>query len=187
MLVAASMRGQNSGFSLLELLVVMFLIGIMATFGLRLIENLRPAHKEEQFVDHVRTLLAIAWQGALASGKVHRLYFDIKKRTMRVEMQTNEPFEEKEIFEPVMRRYDQAQFSWPSTIAFKQFYIQGAESLRKPGIKTEAIWFYVMPDGMVQDVIMNVEETVNAHTVPFSLVINPFTAQLVKYETFQKP
>ncbi len=185
--VTALMHGKNSGFSLLELLVVMFLIGIMTTFALQLYRNVKPAYKQEQFADNVRTLLAIAWQGALASGKIHRLYFDLTKRVMLVEMQTNEPYEEKELFAPVMRSYDQAQFTWSKSIVIKQFYIQGMESMYKPGIKTEAIWFYVMPDGMVQEIIINIEETVDDSKLPLSIVINPFTAQLSTYDTFQKP
>lgn len=185
--VTALMHGKNNGFSLLELLVVMFLIGIMTTFALQVYKNVRPAYKQEQFVDNVRTLLAIAWQGALTTGKIHRLYFDLTKRVMLVEKQTNEPYEEKEVFAPVARAFDQAQFKWPSAIVFKQFYIQGVESMYVPGIKTNAIWFYIMPDGMVQEIIMNIEETVDDSKLPLSIVINPFTAQLSTYDTFQKP
>lgn len=187
MQVAALMHGKNSGFSLLELLVVMFLIGLMTTFAFQVYKNVKPAYKQEQFVDNVRTLLAIAWQGALATGKIHRLYFDLEKRVMLVEMQTNDPYEEKEVFGPVARAYDQAQFTWPNSIVFKQFFIQGFDSMYKPGIKTEAIWFYIMPDGMVQEIIMNIEEVTDHSKLPLSIVINPFTAQLRTYDTFQKP
>lgn len=165
----------------------MFLIGIMATFGMRMIRNLRPAFKQEQFVDNIRTLLAIAWQRSVTTGKVHRIYFNLTKRVMVVEMQTNDPLDDKEVFAPVTRAYDEAQFSWPATIAFKEFYIQGTDRLHKTGYKTESIWFYVVPDGMVQEVIMNIEETIDENQVPLSMVINPFTAQLTTYDMFQKP
>lgn len=187
MRVSVFQFGRNSGFSLLEILVVMFIIGFMTTFGLRVLRNVRPAFKQEQFVDNVRTLLAVAWQRALSTGKVHRVYFDLEKRVMATEMQTNEPQEDKEVFAPITRAYDAASFTWPKSITFKEFYIQGTNGLNTGGRKTNAIWFYVVPDGMVQEVIINIEEAVGDSSLPLSLVINPFTAQLATYETFQKP
>lgn len=187
MQVDVLMRGKNSGFSLLEILVVMFLIGLMTTFGIKMLQSVRPRYKQEQFVDHMRTLLSIAWQRALSTGKLHRVYFELEKRVMMVEMQTNEVHEEKELFAPVTRAYDETQFSWPKTITFKEFFIQGTDRLHKSGSRTTAIWFYVVPDGMVQEVIMNIEEMVGESRVPLSLVVNPFNAQLTTYDTFQKP
>lgn len=185
--VNALVVGRNSGFSLLELLVAMFLLGLMATFGLKMLQGIRPVFKQEKFVENVRTVLAIAWQRALATGNLHRVYFDLEKRVMVAEMQTNDPNDSKEIFAPVARAYDSTTFTWPEGISIKQFFIQETDRMHKSGSKTTAIWFYVLPDGMVQPVIINLEEMVDGSRLPLSIVVNPFTAQLTTYDTFQKP
>ena len=57
--------------------------------------------------------------------------------------------------------------------------------------KTENIWFFVMPDGVCQEVIVNIvdqpENQSEKEGKQFSVVLNPFTAQCVMYDTFQKP
>lgn len=183
--------GKNDGFSLLELLVVMFLIGLMTTFIIPTLQNLRPAHKQDQFVNNCRTVLAIAWQKALATGKLHRVYFDLAKRIMRAEVQTSEPDAKEETFGTVQRAYDEAEFTWPSVITIKEFFIEGTERLHSAGSQAEAVWFYVVPDGMVQEVVMNIEDMSSTDErgqgVPLGIVINPFTVQLRTYDAFQQP
>jgi hypothetical protein len=56
--------------------------------------------------------------------------------------------------------------------------------------KTEEMWFYVIPGGMAQDVIINFIDTKDLYNnAPRSvgLVLNPFSAQFKIYDTFQKP
>ena len=51
------------------------------------------------------------------------------------------------------------------------------------------VWFYIMPDGTSQSIIINIEEQElnDVSNNLFALSINPFYSQVTEYETFQTP
>ena len=56
--------------------------------------------------------------------------------------------------------------------------------------KSGSVWFYIIPEGMTQDVVLNFIDTNDAydgHPRQVGLVLNPFTAQFKEYDEFQKP
>lgn len=182
----------KNGFTFLELLVVMMLIGIMATLVVPNLRHLVPNYRHKEFIAHFNSLTQLAWQNALITQKLHRVWFDINKKIVRVEIE--KPIEhegEKKEFVLVQAPYISAQYTVPDSIEIQNFYVEGTDMLRQPGIKTETIWFYVVPDGMVQEVIINAVDTRNLDEQEkpkqFSIIINPFTAHMTTHETFTKP
>ena len=82
-------------------------------------------------------------------------------------------------------------YEWAENIVIKQFYIDKDEMITRPGIKTEQVWFYIAPDGLVQPVVINMLDTsetdAQGKAVTMSLVMNPFTGKFKEYDEFQKP
>ncbi len=162
--------------------------------GAIVIPNLRylmPHYKRNEFISRIAALVQFGWQDALITQKVHRLFFDLNKGTIRLEIETKKSEQGKEFFEPATRENAPVMYQWPENIEIKQFYIEGKNMMGLAGIKTETIWFYFVPEGLVQDVIINVTDTkeLDAAGKPknFSLTINPFSAQVKTHEGFEKP
>jgi hypothetical protein len=78
----------------------------------------------------------------------------------------------------------------PDQIIIKQFFIEGFDMMAKFGrSKSKSVWFYIMPEGMVQSVVINfvdTKDTQDNQPPSFGLILNPFTAQCKIYDTFQK-
>ena len=181
----------KKGFGLLEILLVMLLMGSMATLLIPMLTGFLPRYTQDEFVNKVDALFFTAWQQALVSQKIHRIMFTIPGRTIQIERERENAVHEKDAFEPLTATLFSTKYTWPESIELKQFYIEGEESLQRPGIKIERLWFYIVPDGLTQSVIINAIDTNMRDTqnnpLPLSLVINPFNARIKKYDTFQKP
>lgn len=180
----------QAGFSFIELMVVILLLGIMATILIPNIAYVRPGYERRAFVAQVNNLLRFAWRDALISQKIHRIHFDLKKRIIRVQVEGAEHGNEKKFYD-VKTQYVKSWYEWPEHIIIKQLFVGKEEQLQRPGTKTESAWFFIVPEGMSQEVIINalttIEKDEKGKEKQIGLVINPFTAQLNAYETFQKP
>jgi len=180
------------GFTLLELMIVMLLMGLMATIIIPTMQSYIPGYKRKEFLTRLETLIQLAWQQAFITQKAHRVFFDLEKKMVRVERAQEIKEQEKEPhFEPITIPYLQSSYQWPEHITIKNFYIHEEDLLARRAIKTEKIWFYSAPDGLVQPVIINMIDTAeidrNGNPVSIGLVINPFNAHVERYEEFQKP
>jgi len=184
----------KSGFLLIELLVVMVLIGIMTAVVLPNLQQRVPGHKRQVFVAQMNALLKFATDRALVTNAVHRLLVDFanKKVTLQAETaaskaKTAAKYEPE--FEPVKATGLLTTLPWPSGIEVRNFYIQGEDEFAKRK-STEEIWFFIMPNGLTQDVIINIADAndkTDGKARQVGLVLNPFTAQFKLYDTYQKP
>ena len=162
----------------------------MATILIPNLQRIRPGYQRRSFIVELNNLLMFAWRNALITQSVHRLLFDIKKRVIHVQIEIEEKGKEKN-FSDVPTQYVKTYYQWPENITIKQLFVGKEEQLQRPGIKTETVWFFIVPEGMSQEVIINAldasDSDVQGKEKQIGLVINPFTVQLSTYETFQKP
>ena len=120
-------------------------------------------------------------------------FFDFKKRliAVQIESQPSTSLTKEADFKDVAIQFVNTQYTWPEQLSFKHMYINGQEKLQQAGVKVTTAWFYIIPDGLTQDVIINTVDTklLDAQGAPvkMGLVVNPFTAQVKRYDTFQKP
>ncbi len=181
-----------SGFSLLELLIVIMIIGILGTMIVPNFQRSTPRYERESFIARFNSLVQFGWQQGLLTHKTHRVTVDVGKKEISLTVESNEKDKSGEgLFKPLVNPVQDASFIIPDQIVIKQFFIEGFDMMAKfAQSKTASVWFYIIPDGMVQNVVINFNDTkdlLNDHVRPIGLVLNPFSAQFKAYDTFQKP
>lgn len=182
----------KSGFTLLEILIAITLIGVMAVVVVPNLLRFSPKHEREKFLTALDGITQFAWQTALSTNSLHRVEFDFGKKRISISGATQKKDAKGQpLFEPAKQTYLGTAFTIPSNIDIKQFIIEGYDELsRFSGRKTQESWFYIMPDGMTQAVTINFTDSkdtlANGKPRSFGLVLNPFTAQFRRYDAFQK-
>ncbi len=177
----------KTGFTFIELLVVIMLMGIVATMIIPNLQQRLPGHQRKAFVNELNTLLAFGWQSALATQQVHKVSFDLNARKANLEVEEVSADGSTVVDKPVTQAYRKTSYEWPETIEIKNFYIDGVDDLGKTDRDVFNVWFYIVPEGLSQQIIMNVVDTSQTPQIELGLVLNPFTAQLKTYDTFQRP
>jgi prepilin-type N-terminal cleavage/methylation domain-containing protein len=178
---------RRSGFSLIELMIAITIMAMMMAAIVPLMQQ-RPGYQRKEFVARLNALVQFGWQQAVITHQVHRVMFNAKDRTAFVERNAAKSTSGKLIFEPINDSL--ATTNWGSDIVIRQFIIEGFDEMKRfAGKNTETIWFYIVPNGMTQQVTINgvdKEDMVDGRGRQFGLVLNPFMAQFKEYDTFQK-
>ncbi len=181
----------KEGFTLIELMVVIMLLGIIAAIVGPNMRRRLPKQQREAFISNVNTLLGNAWQYAVQRQKIVRVHFDFEKNLSSLQEQTDtKDIKGDAVFKPIEAEYRTTQYRWPDNIEIKQFFINGVNEMTS-GKSVTKMWFFIIPDGMSQEVIINAvdtkEQRADDSDVQIGLVLNPFSAQLKSYGSFQKP
>jgi prepilin-type N-terminal cleavage/methylation domain-containing protein len=181
---------RKHGFTLIEIVVAMAIVGFVATI---LVPNLlapTAAKERKNFVAAVNGLLYIGWQQALITHKIHIATFDLNKKKLYLEVvqSMDNPSNPKRV--PVHINYQATSIDWPEQFEIQNFYIEGYDEKARSA-RQNVFFFYIMPDGMAQDVVINLYDTKDVlpdkSPRPVGLILNPFSVQLKEYDTFQKP
>lgn len=186
------MRGNNSGFTLLELLVVLAIAGILMAVVVPNFQNMLPGRERKLFIAKLNGLMRSAWQRALVERKTQKIAFDFGKRLIWLESATGKIKDGQAEFTPAKGSYVSTSLKIPKVIDVKNFVIEGFDEMSRygSGRKTNESWFFIIPDGLAQAVTINFLDTSNLNAAgkprQFGLVLNPFNAQFKVYDAFQK-
>jgi prepilin-type N-terminal cleavage/methylation domain-containing protein len=181
---------KQSGFSLLELMIVFVLIAMLGAFVVPNIFKRKSGVEQKQFLSSLETMLKHTVVRAVLEQQVHQIYFDIKQEIIQVRIHDAKSVETKlhkqftEVNDPEFKTH----IPFLKEFKIKNFFINGNEEVF-PGRLLEDVLFYIMPDGTSQPVVVNIvhENDDAMQDVNFSFVINPFYARMSVYETFQTP
>jgi type II secretory pathway pseudopilin PulG len=176
----------------MELLIVIVIIGILGAIVMPNFQGKSPRYERETFIAQFNTLVQFGWQQALSTHKVHRVTVDVGKKIITLMMESDQKDRAGEnVFVPLTNPVQETEITIPEQILIKQFFIEGFDMMAKfARSKTAAVWFYIIPEGMVQSVVINGNDTKDMrddNPRAFSLVLNPFNAQFKIYDVFQKP
>ena len=152
----------------------------------------KPLYEQKAFVASLNAFMAEAWQRGLTTQKIQKIVFDIPQRTVLLEQETNQQDPQGGAqFSPVVVQYAPAAPSWPQSFEIQQFFVQGADELASRTSTKHTVWFFVLPGGLAQEVIINMVDTKNQTDLDegkkIGLVLNPFTVQFKTYDEFQNP
>lgn len=176
------MRGTTEGFSLIEIVVVLLIIGIIATFGLpRLFQ--KTVDRRKVFSTRLNAVTQTAWRGAVETQTVHRVVFDIEKGEVRAERASRAGALDSYVAEqyvPVAPSRGMVRFDIDPLLVLRAIIIEGKDE----STDRTASWFFIDPDEASQEVTVTVADEKSGGDM--SLVLNPFTKMFAEYEGVTK-
>ena len=184
----------QKGFTLVQLVVGLALIALIGGIAAPNIFKRMPQYERDTFYETLNSLARQTWIRALQTGHVHKITFNLAMRTIQVEEKTDAvDHEDKPLFERVLINVVHSNYQWPDHYEIKQFYVEGVDEVGRHGAEKtmEDIWFFIVPEGMAQEVILNILDTKdtsqNSDGKEFSLVLNPFRVQFEEFMEYQNP
>ena len=176
------------GFSFIETLVVLLLFSLCTSLVIpRLFQN-KPGSVKKQFITNFKTLISETLYQAIATQKTHQIFFDLNKQEILVNVyQLNATESSKHSqFKPTNKNSFYNRLAIPSTFIIKNLYINKIDEMAQ-NKKVNDVYFYIVPDGTCQPVILNIiDEQIEANN-NFSISINPFYSQVTEHDTFKSP
>ncbi len=173
------MPEKRKGFTLVEVLVALVLLALLAAIVIPRLTR-RSVPVEQELTRRLNELTRLGQLDALTSGSLHRIHFDLKNSRVLIEKASKKRDSQGHLqFEPVSVSYSTTSFKLPLTLEIEKFFVKGKNLLTGgEGITTTGVWFYLVPEGLAQEVTINIRNTQNQRATALS--INPFTAQFSK-------
>lgn len=180
-----------NGFGLIEFLLVLMLFSLVVTIISPAFLRMFPYYERQQFVSRFNGLVQSAWNQTLATNSVHRIYVDIAKKRIVVQILDSKTIDEKEpTFLPVKQGFAAHGITIPNQLDIKQFFVNGFDEMsRFASRKTAQVWFFIDTKGIVQPVVINIidnKDLFQQQPRQFSLIINPFQATVTMQDDFAK-
>lgn len=177
------------GFTLIEMVVVILIIGAMATIIIPNFRGPTASYERKAFIEQLNSLFFLGWEQALVTHTIQEIKFDIKAKKVSLFAVESFSSEEKPVEKEPKGLGQPTTIDIPDQFEFKNFYIEGYDEMSRAAGRY-IFWFYIMPDGLAQDIIINMVDTkdtrANNEPRPVGLELNPFSVQLKEYDTFRK-
>jgi prepilin-type N-terminal cleavage/methylation domain-containing protein len=181
----------KTGFTLIEILIAIALIVIIGLIAVPILRPSAKANERSLFITRLNGLLRTAVLIGEKNHTLQRVVVDLDKKIVRLESESLTKNEQGEsVFEPTKGLSSRRELAWPRFLTVQNFYIEGFDEMENVRGKSQgALWFFITPEGLAQDVIINMIDTKDTHKgkpATVGLVLNPFCVQFEEYDTFQK-
>lgn len=178
------------GFTFIELVVVLLIIGIMGTVLVPYLGGGKQKADMRSFVSQFNELLQGAWRNALQTRHIQKVKVDFKNNVITLTERVEKGATQRDdVFIAVKGLVTPTTITIPDGCTFVNFYIEGKDEMARE-TRSEDAWFFIMPDGIAQLVVINLKLQVDDQRAGIEiagLVLNPFTAQFEYYDEWQKP
>ena len=155
------MEGKG-GFTLIEIMIVLALIGIIAALGLPRVFR-SPVPITQQFIGKLNSLITQAVEQTEQSGEPRRLFFNLTSRI--VEIQTIEG------------KSAGGKLEIPSVIEVGDVVINGVSQFAIGSTTKSTFYFLINAEGISQEVQLLLNERISSEKVRTTdFLLNPFSA-----------
>ena len=182
------------GFSLIEIMLGLALLGMI---GLIVAPNFKkrvPLYERKKFISTLNAVAKKTSIRSLETGHPHKVLFNLSQRTIKIQERTEKKDDAQEyIFKDIITTYVKSSFRWDNRFVIENFYVEGVDEIgqHSSGNQMEDVWFFVMPEGMSQEAIINFRDTQDmmndSDGVKKGLVLNPFSVEFLEYDDYQHP
>lgn len=177
---------KQHGFTLIELLVVILIIGIIGSVLAPRLAPRTARSEKEAFIAQLNSQSQAALTQAITTQTLQQVFWDLEKHTIEIRKHTGgyDRAGDPEC-KPTQIAYSSQRITIPERFIVKQFSIEGINELAGAR-NTKQVWFYIVPDGVAQQVTViftDTHEDVTDAEKKVTLNLNPFT---VHYETPQQ-
>lgn len=189
----AKPRVLSPGFTLIEIVVVIMLIAILGAITIPNLRSRNPGYARKQFFDQLEAVVNVAQLEAVKKNTAHRIFFNLQNRQVRLEAATKQTTQNgTPVYKSVSTPHIKTNLQWPQNLEIKNFFVKGRDEISGTSSHvTDTLWFYIVPEGVAQDAIINMLDTndldANNNPAQASAVLNPFTLQFTLYDEFQQP
>src|SRR5689334_14823272 len=170
---------RKNGFSLVELMIALVIIGIVSAIVLPAITRRSAVQERRLFVSRLNALLQFAWQQSITRKVAHRIEFDFAKRFVTVLYQVQAADGAEAKFQPVTVAFTDTTLPIPDALTIKRFVIEGFDEIsRFAGGRTTASWFLINAHGVPQTVSILITYKKDEEAIgTLALELNPLLMQ----------
>ncbi len=171
-------------FTLLEIMVVMFLLGLMATMIVPRLQRRPPSSQWKNILSDINNMVLFARQEAIANQQMFRLKFKAP-RTVVIETEKPDPEEpEKKIYGQEFSYYFTTQLGLAKSIIINGVYLGRTETM---GENKGEGYCYVISNGLVQDVSVFLTRSEEGDVSKMTMKMMPFKGVFQLLEGHVRP
>ena len=152
----------GKGFSLIELMVVILLIGIVTAIGLpRFLRS--PVSVSQDFIFRLNSLTAEAVEQAQKEGAPRRIFFNLPASLVEIQS--------------AQGKRVGGTLTIPPTISLRDIAINGVSQFHQGSGEKRTCYFLINAEGLGQEVLLILDEqTSSGATKQYDFYLNPFTS-----------
>ncbi len=177
------MKINKSGFSLVELMVVIAIIAIVSSAVLPLLKTKSARYERTAFVTKLNALMRLGWQRSIMNHSMVKILFNFATKTITLEEEVRGKPGQQRLFVPFKKAYITPRLAIPRSLHITQFIINGMDEMSRPERTTKETWFYIMPRGITQPVTIVLAQTNperKKRSTTHHIELNPFTGQFLE-------
>lgn len=166
---------ERSAFTLIEILIVVVVIGMMATMALPRLIRKPPTAKWETVLDELNNLVYYARQKAISTQHTYRLHFESTRKLndiVQVEIEKDDPEKPgQKLYLPEKSYYFNPIYKFPTEITIQAVY-HGKKNMLEE--HNNHAYCYIIPNGLVQDISLHLERTQDEEKTKKIFKTSPF-------------
>ena len=178
-----------SGVGLLELVIAIAILGLVATVTIPRFFKSSPQQDRKTFVHALNAIVTQAWVNTLTTATLQKIIVDPINHFIWLEQKTGEG----DSFTLVPLHSFKGKYRYSDSIDIRGIYVEGVDEIGRHGAESTVhdIWFFIMPGGIAQEVIINAIDTKDQRFSidgkEFSLLLNPVKVHFEEHDAFIKP